>query len=107
MTAREHLSRHDREIAEICAIQKRTQESVDRLAARTEELASAHAKEAAETWMLMGKLAKGSEAAHKETRELRDAICELTADQKRTEAALRSFIQSLRGANGRRKRSVS
>ena len=76
MTAREHLSRHDREIAEICAIQKRTQESVDRLAARTEELASAHAKEAAETWMLMGKLAKGSEAAHKETRELRDAICD-------------------------------
>jgi len=76
MTAREQLSRHDREIAEIRAIQKRTQESVDRLAARTEELASAHAKEAAETWMLMGKLAKGSEAAHKETRELRDAICD-------------------------------
>jgi len=107
MTAREHLSRHDREIAEIRAIQKRTQESTDRLAARTEELASVHAKEAAEIWMLMGKLAKGTEAAQKETRELRDSIRELTADQKRTEAALRSFIQSLRGANGHRKRSVS
>ena len=55
----------------------------------------------------MGKLAKGTEAAQKETRELRDAIRELTADQKRTETALRSFIQSLRGANGHPKRGVS
>ena len=103
MTAREHLSRHqrhDREIAEIRAIQKRTDESIAKLA-------SAHSKEAAEIWLLMGKLAKGTEAAQKETRELRDAIRELTADQKRTEAALRSFIQSLRGANGHRKRGVS
>ena len=80
-------------------------------AARTDDIiakmASAHSKEAAEIWLLMGKLAKGTEAAQKETRELRDAIRELTADQKRTEAALRSFIQSLRGANGHRKRGVS
>lgn len=111
MTSKEHLSRHDREIADIRAIQKRTEENIAKLAIRTEEsiakLASAHAKEAAELWVLMGKLAKGTEAAQDETREIRDEIRELTAAQKRTEATLRAFIASLRGANGHRKRNIS
>jgi hypothetical protein len=100
MTTKEHLSRHDREIAEIRAIQKRTEESIAKLA-------SAHAKEKAEIWELMGKLAKGTQAAQDESREIRDQIRELTAAQKRTEATLRAFIASLRGANGHRKRNVS
>ena len=110
MTAREHVSRHqrhDREIAEIRAIQKQNEENIRKLDKTIDKLASAHSKETAEIWVLMGKLAKGTEAAQKETRELRDAIRELTADQKRTQTALRSFIQSLRGANGHRKHGVS
>jgi hypothetical protein len=109
MTAKEHLSRHDREIAEIRAIQKQTEENIGKLVVGTEEsiarLASAHAKETAEIWVLLGKLARGTEASQDETRELRDGIRELTAAQKRTEAALRAFIASLRGANGHRKRN--
>jgi signal transduction histidine kinase len=85
MTTKGHLSKHDREIAGI--------------------------------WDLMGKLAKGTLAAQEETRqlraligetqrEMRSAIKELAAAQKRTEATLRTFIASLRGGNGHRKRNV-
>ena len=113
MTTKEHLARHerhDREIAEIRAIQKRNEESIGRLTVRTEEIAeqeAATSKEKAEIWVLMGKLARGTEAAQEEIREIRGEIRELTAAQKRTDAALRSFIASLRGANGHRKRGVS
>jgi hypothetical protein len=55
MTTKEHLSKHDREIAEIRAIPKRTDETLDRLAARAErtdeiiaKMAATHAREAAE-----------------------------------------------------------
>lgn len=86
MTTKEHLSKHDREIAEI--------------------------------WELMGKLAKGTLAAQEETRqlwamiretqrEMRSAIKDLAAAQKRTETTLRTFIESLRGGNGHRKRNSS
>jgi len=111
ITTKEHLSRHDREIAEIRAIQKRTEENIGKFVMRTEEniarMASAHAKELAEIWVLMSKLAKGTEAAQEETRVIRNEIRELTVAQKRTEATLRTFIASLRGANGHRKRNVS
>lgn len=125
MNTKEHLARHerhDREIAEIRAIQKRneesiaqftvcTRESIGQLTARTEEsiadLAAVHAKEKAEIWVLMGKLARGTEAAQDEIREIRNGIRELTAAQKRTDAVLRSFIASLRGSNGHRKRGLS
>ena len=60
MTAKEHLSRHDREIAEIRSILKQQAEQ--------------HAHEAAEMWVLMGKLARGKEGAQKETKELRSMI---------------------------------
>jgi ABC-type transporter Mla subunit MlaD len=118
MTTKEHLSKHDREIAEIRAVQKRTEANIDKLVLRTEEsiskLASAHARETAEIWVLMGKLAKGTEAAQDETRDIRDAIRELAtahkdlaAAQKRTEATLRAYLESLRGGNGHRKRNLS
>jgi len=86
LTTKEHLSKHDREIAEI--------------------------------WELMGKLAKGALAAQDELREIREeiredrrkawaAIRELSAAQKRTEASLRAFIDSLRRAgNGHTKRKM-
>lgn len=118
MTTKEHLSKHDREIAEIRAIQKRTDESIAKMVAHTDEsitkMASANAREKAEIWILMGKLAKGTEAAQQETRvirrEIRDlnaAIQNLAVAQKRTEAALRAFAESLRGGNGHRKRNIS
>ena len=94
-------------MAEIRAIQKQNEENIRKLEKNIDKMASAHSEEAAEIWLLMGKVAKGTEAAQKETRELRESIRELTADQKRTEAVLRSFIQSLRGANGHRKRGIS
>jgi hypothetical protein len=80
VTTKEHLSRHDREIAEIRAILKRTAEQ--------------HQREAAELWALLGKLATGTEAA------LRD----LAAAQKRTEASLKALIDSRRTTNGHKKR---
>jgi hypothetical protein len=111
MATKERLSKHDREIAEIRAIQKRSDESIAKLAVHTDEsiakMASAHARESAEIWVLMGKLAKGTEAAQQEIREIRKEIRDLTLAQKRTEATLRTFIASLRGGNGHRKRNVS
>ena len=107
MTAKEHLCRHDREIAEIRAIQKRNEQIIENLGKRTDEMASANANEKAEIWVLMGKLAKGTQEARDETRIIRKEIRELAAAQKRTEAELRSFIASLRGTNGHRKRNVS
>lgn len=107
ITTKEHLSRHDREIAEIRAIQKRNEQIIETLGKRTDGMASANAKEKAEIWELMGKLAKGTQAAQDETRVIRNEIRELTAAQKRTEATLRTFIESLRGGNGHRKRNVS
>ena len=114
MTSKEHLSRHDREIAEIRAIQKRNEEIIENLGKSVRhtdgsiaKMASAHAKEKAEIWELMGKLAKGTQAAQDETRVIRNEIRELTSAQKRTEATLRAFIASLRGANGHRKRNTS
>jgi hypothetical protein len=55
----------------------------------------------------MGKLAKGTEAAQQEIREIRREIRDLTLSQKRTEAALRAFIASIRGGNGHRKGNLS
>jgi hypothetical protein len=98
-------------MAEIRAIQKRTEENIGNFVIGTEEniakMASADAKKMAEIWVLMGKLARGSEAAQEETRVIRYEIRELTAAQKRTEATLRTFIASLSEANGHGKRNVS
>ncbi|HEY7386884.1 MAG TPA: hypothetical protein VH640_00105 [Bryobacteraceae bacterium] len=69
---------------------KRTEANIDKLVMRTEEsiakAASAHGRETAEIWVLMGKLAKGTEAAQEETREIRDEIRALTA-------AVRALLQ--------------
>jgi hypothetical protein len=107
LTTKEHLSKHDREIAEIRAAQKRTETNIDKLAAHVDQMAATHAREAAEMWILMGKLAKGTEAAQQETREIRREMRELALSQKRTEAELRAFMASLRGGNGHRKRNPS
>lgn len=83
MTAKERLSTHDREIADIRAISKRTEQIIPKHAAN-------YARESAEMWLLLGKLAKGTEAAQKETRELRTLI--------------RALLDSPRATNGHRKR---
>jgi len=109
------LSRHNREIAEIRAVQKRTEDNIAKLTMRTEEsirkLATAHARETAEIWVLMGKLVRGTEAAQQATVEIRDIIRDLATEvrglavaQKRTEASLQSLIDSRRAANGHKKR---
>jgi uncharacterized protein YaaN involved in tellurite resistance len=114
MTTKEHLSKHDREIAEIRAVQKRTEANIAKAnesLAKTDEILKRHTanytREAAEIWALMGKLARGTEAAQLETREIRRELRELAWSQKRTEAALRAFVASLRGGNGHRKRNLS
>jgi hypothetical protein len=84
VTTKEHLSKHDREIADIRGILKQQAEQ--------------HAREATEMWTLLGKLAKGTEAAQRESRELWAAV-------RATQATLKAFIESMRrGANGNRKR---
>ena len=94
ITTKEHLSRHDREIAEIRAIKKNAPKKTS-------------LKWRRRTPRKCRKLAKGTEAAREETRVIRNEIRELTAAQKRVEATLRTLIASLGGANGHRKRNVS
>jgi hypothetical protein len=84
VTTKEHLSKHDREIADIRGILKQQAEQ--------------HAREATETWALLGKLAKGTEAAQRESRELWAAV-------RATQTTLKAFIESVRrGTNGHKKR---
>ena len=130
MTTKEYLSKHDREIAEIRAIQKHTDETI-------EKLTSAYARDKDEIWDLLQMLVKGTAAAQEATRDLRadltrmetgmvelqsglrvvresmreqsrrtwEAIQELATAQKATQATLKAFIESLRrGSNGHRKR---
>jgi hypothetical protein len=84
----------------------------------TKERPSKHDREIAEIRELMGKVAKGALAARHELREIRAelredrrkawaAIRELSAAQKRTEASLRAFIESMRRAgNGHTRRKI-
>jgi hypothetical protein len=67
VTTKEHLSKHDRQIAKI------------------EEL--------------MGRFARGMLQLHGEIREL-------AAAQKRTDAALKAYLESRRGSNGHTKRKI-
>ena len=68
MTTKEHLTKHDQEIAEI--------------------------------WALLGKMAKGMLA-------FQEGMRELQASQKRTDATLKAFIDSMRrGGNGNGKRKI-
>jgi hypothetical protein len=69
MTTKEHLTKHDQEIAEI--------------------------------WALLGKMAKGMLA-------FQEGMRELQASQKRTDATLKAFIDSMRrGGNGNGKRKIN
>lgn len=67
MTSKEHLSKHDREIAKILE--------------------------------LMGRFAKGM-------LQLQGEVREVAALQKRTEAALKAYLESRRAANGHTKRKI-
>jgi hypothetical protein len=68
------LSKHDREIADIRGILKQQAEQ--------------HALEATEMWALLGKLAKGTEAPQRESRELWAAV-------RATQATLKALIESM------------
>ena len=96
MTTKEHLSKHDREIAEMWELMGKLAKGA--LAAQDE--LSEIREDRRKAW-----------AAIRETqvaiRETQAAIRELSAAQKRTEASLRAFIDSLRQAgNGHTKRKI-
>ena len=79
LTTQEHLSKHDREIAAIRTLMRQGMKMLVRLEERLEEQQIAFAKE----------------------------MRELAAAQKRTDASLKAFIDSMRrGGNGHGKRPV-
>jgi hypothetical protein len=86
LTTQEHLSKHDRELDAIRKLMKHGM----RMLVRLEDQFGAH-----------------QTAVHQEQLAFRKEMRELAAAQKRTDAALKAFIESLkRGGNGHSKRAV-
>lgn len=68
------------------------------------EHATNYARESAEMWLLLGKLAKGTEAAQEETRDLRRMMESAQKESRELRNMIRALIDSRRATNGHRKR---
>lgn len=111
MTTREHRSKHDREIAEIWTLMGKLAKGT--LAAQDEtrelrvELRLGLRELRLEMHKMQVEMRKMQDEARQEMSEIRTSIRELTAAQKRTEATLKAFIESIRrGGNGHTKRKI-
>jgi hypothetical protein len=93
MTTKEHLTKHDKEIAEIWALLGKMAKGMLAFQAGMRELEQSQ---------------KRTDASIKELRAAQEAATrELRAAQKRTDASLKAFIDSLRrGRNGNGKRKI-
>ena len=120
MTTKEHLTKHDREIAEIWPLMGKLAKGTLAAQEETRELRASMGELRAE----MRQIQANTRAAQEETRQLRASmrelratvqdesrktwtvIRELAAAQKRTEAALRTYLESRRATNGHTKRKI-